>query len=152
MLQVTLIGGLITSFVFTVIVLLSWRFTPEVWLNDLTEGEVESPRTPPSYIVFIAILATLFIGSTATVWRLAATGTATFLQRFIVAWLVLVMLNLVDLVVIDWFIYMKLEPKFMQIEGIAPLNTLAPHIRGFGIGILTGIPIALIAAAITMLA
>ncbi|MEM8858552.1 MAG: hypothetical protein AAGD96_09530 [Chloroflexota bacterium] len=152
MINTTLIGGLITSAAFSVIVLLSWRFTPEVWLHDLTDGAVESPKTPPSYIVFISIIATLVIGSTATAWGFAAENVTTFFQRALMAWLVLVILNLVDLVIIDWLIYIKMYPKFMQVEGIEPLIALWPHVRGFFIGIATGIPIALIAALITMLA
>lgn len=150
MFNITLVGGLISSIIFSAIVLLSWRYTPEVWLHDLTDGAVESPRTPPAYIVFISIIATLLIGSTASAWSFAAGGPTTFFQRFLIGWFVIAIINLVDLVIIDWLIYIKIYPRFMQVEGVPPLNQLWPHVRGLFIGLATGVPIALIGALVTM--
>ncbi|MEM6500465.1 MAG: hypothetical protein AAF685_01345 [Cyanobacteria bacterium P01_C01_bin.89] len=148
-----IIGGLITSFIFSVIVLGSWVLAPEAWLSDLTEGRIKSPKNRKTYIVFLSVLTTILAGPIITAWWVGSMQDASFYERSLAAWLVVVILNLVDLIVIDIVIYMWFYPSWMQVEGIEPLHQLWPHTKGALIGCsVLGVPIALIAAGITTFA
>ncbi|MGD1852429.1 MAG: hypothetical protein ACFCBU_18225 [Cyanophyceae cyanobacterium] len=148
-----IVGGLVTSFIFTVIVLVSWVFAPEAWLSDLTEGRVKPPKNTKTHIVFLSVLITVCAGPLITAWWVGAMHDASFYERSLAAWLVIVILNIIDLIVIDIAIYMWVYPSWMKVEGIEPLHQVWPHAKGALIGCsIFGIPIALITAGITTFA
>ncbi|MEM9485164.1 MAG: hypothetical protein AAGA83_15925 [Cyanobacteria bacterium P01_F01_bin.116] len=145
-----IVGGAITSFIFCLLVLVSWRFTPEAWLSDLTEGKIKSPPTWSTYTVFAVILFTILAGTTITAGWVASVYDASFYERLIVAWLVIVILNVVDLVVIDLLIYTWIYPSWMRVDGIEPLHQPWAHVKAGLVGLVIGVPMAAIAAGLTI--
>ena len=144
-----IVGGAITSLVFCLIIFSSWRFSPEVWLSDVTEGAIKSP-TGPAYAVMGSVLVTVLGGSTATAWWFASVYDTNFYERFIAAWLVIALLNLVDLLVVDLLVYIWIYPSWMRLEGVEPLHRLWPHVEGCLTGLTIGVPLAAIAAGLTV--
>ncbi|MEM9219346.1 MAG: hypothetical protein AAGD25_34065 [Cyanobacteria bacterium P01_F01_bin.150] len=141
-----ILGGLVTSFIFSLIVLASWKFSPEVWLSDLTQGKIQAPKTWKTYSTVVAIIAIILGGAGITAWWVGALYAANFYERFIAAWLVIVILNVVDVLVIDIWIYMWIYPTWMRIEGIEPLHDPRVHTKESLVGLVFGIPVAAIAA------
>ena len=144
-------GSAVTSFIFCLIVLASWRFTPEAWLSDLTEGKVKSPNNWSTWTVFLVILLTILGGAGATASWIGSAYDASFYERSIAAWLVIAILNGVDLVVIDLLIYTWIYPSWMRVEGIEPLHQPWAHIKAGLIGLAMGVPMAAIAAGLSFL-
>ncbi|MEM7034257.1 MAG: hypothetical protein AAF629_32240 [Chloroflexota bacterium] len=151
MLNFVLISGGVSSLIFCIIILLSWRFNPEVWIGEIEDSDAQSPQTPVTYAIFISIVATLVVGSYWAAWQYASTVETTFLQRFVAAWLVIAIINVVDLIVIDWLVNIVIDPKWMTIPGydIQHMKVIQPHIKALFMGLLIAIPIALLAAAIS---
>ncbi|MEM9134239.1 MAG: hypothetical protein AAF962_24095 [Actinomycetota bacterium] len=152
MIGLTIIGGLITSAVFTVIILASWRLSPTAWLADVTKGEVPTPRTPANVAWFVLIVLSLVGGAMVTAWLAATEYDAGFFARFAAAWVVVAILNLVDLVVIDIAIYLWMRPSWMSIEGYEMPTDYRMHVAGALTGLAIGIPVGLVAATVSLLA
>ncbi|MGD1939042.1 MAG: hypothetical protein ACFCA4_16030 [Cyanophyceae cyanobacterium] len=144
------IGGLVTSLILLVSVVFSWAVVPEAYLSEVTEGKIKSPKNWKTYTALFSILSIIIAGPIATAWWVASAYDASFYERLLAAWLVMVMINIMDLIVIDIVIYMWIYPSWMRIEGVEPLHKYRPHVEGAITGCSTiGVPIALIAAGIT---
>ena len=144
-----LVSAAITSLIFTVIILASYRLTPKAWLSDISEGKIKSPPEQALPVVVIVLLV-LLGGSIATAWWIASVYEATFFERFVAGWVVVAIVNLTDLLIIDFLIYMWIYPSWMRFEGIEPLHRTWPHIKGAFNGLAMGLPIALLAATVTI--
>lgn len=149
MIAIALTVGAITSAVFTVAVLASWRRDPEIWIADLTEGRVPAPRTLALYLWTALIIAITIVGPVAAAWWSAADQDASFWSRVLVAWVVVAIVSLVDLVVVDVGVYIWLSPSWMAIPGYEPLRAVWPHIKASVVGLAIGVPVALLAAVLT---
>jgi MFS family permease len=152
MLIPVLISGAVASIVFCGLVFWSWWSVPEVWLADVTNGEVKPPNKGMALVVMIAVAASMLLGAIAAAWWLAGVTETTFLDRFIAAYLVIGIIMAVDLFIVDILIYMWIYPPFMRYEDIEPLHSYWEHTKGSLIGMVIGLPMALIAAAIGGLA
>lgn len=150
MVEQVFIWGAISSLAFSVVVFVSWKFFPKVWLADITEGK-EKPEPMSLAIATVVITLLIFIlGATAAAWFYAKEAETSFLERATAAWLVLVMINLFDLFFVDLFVYWWLYPRFMQIEGYPKFERIWPHFDGFIKGVtLFGLPISALAAWIS---
>lgn len=146
-----IVGGLVTSFVFSLVILASWRISPEAWLSDLTEGKIQSPKTLATYGTFAATVITIVGGAAITAGWIGSVYGANFYGRFIAAWLVIAILNVVDVLVIDIWIYIWIYPSWMRVEGIEPLHQPWAHIKAGFVGLGIGVPMAAIAAGLTLL-
>jgi hypothetical protein len=146
---IVVVGGLATSLVFTLVVLGSWKLHPEGWIHDVTEGREKHTRTGKDIAGFSAIIGTLLVGTTATAWWAGSALDAGFSGRFLAAWLVMIIVNIVDLGVIDIVIYMWVYPSWMVLPGYEPLHSYRAHAVGALRGIVIGIPLALVAAVIS---
>jgi hypothetical protein len=88
-------------------------------------------------VVFLAVIVGILVSSYC---HLAATsgGQYTFRVAWVHAVVVLTTVNLIDLIVIDWFIGIRLRPRMIILpgtEGLAGYDDVGFHIRGFGIGL-----------------
>lgn len=148
MIVTTTLIGLIVSVFFSAFVLISFKVFPEAWLSDLTEGRVQAPRTPGLVIGFVVIIGILVGGTTLGAWWAVSRQDAPFFEAFLAAFGVMVIINLVDLIVLDIIIYIKIYPDFMHLDGVEPLHRYGPHVLGAVKGLAMGLPIALIATTI----
>ncbi|MEM9516588.1 MAG: hypothetical protein AAGA42_17200 [Actinomycetota bacterium] len=152
MITLTLIGGLLTAAAFSVVVIASWRVHPEVWVGDITKGEEKTEPTPANISWFLAVMVTMVVGTAATAWVAVVDFDAGFFQRFVVAWCVMAIVSLVDLVVIDIVIFMWWRPASLTLEGYDIPLEYRMHVVGALKGLFYGVPIALVAAAVSALA
>lgn len=146
-----LVGGLLTSLVLFAVIWASYLFAMEIWLSEITEGAQTSEATGKVVFWTTLIIAVLLAGSIATAWWTAARG-ASFWSSTLSAYWVQVVFNVFDLVVIDIIVYMFIYPKVMQIPGVEPLHAYWPHVRGALMGFVIGVPMALVAGAVSRLA
>mgnify|MGYP001793438985 CR=1 FL=1 len=142
-------NGLIGSVIFSLIVLGSWAFYPDVWMSDLTEGAIAAPQTPLTYFIFLGVMGSIIGPSVMGSWQYASLQETTFFGRFLVAWLIATVISFADLIVVDYLVYMWIYPSFMQVEGIEPMHNYGKHFLHTLNGVLVGVPIALIAAFMT---
>lgn len=134
-------GGLIT-FLLAVYLLLIIRFTPRLFLNkNDVPGDILAavpPRTPQekklSLLVGIPLLAFMFILPvwSAVSYKSQAAGPVSFGILFLHIFLIVMMFNLFDLVVLDWFLLNTLTPRFLVYpgtEGLAGYKDKMFHLR-----------------------
>ena len=142
-----LVWGGVASVAFCIVIFASYVFTPRIWLADLTDGE---QRPEPISIAILVVVLTLLImvgGATAGAWFYTESANATFWERFVVAWGVIAVVNLVDLVFIDLVVYWLFYPPFMRIEGVPKYEKIRPHFDGFVKGVtIIGLPASALAA------
>lgn len=135
---------------------------PRVMLQDFPKDvQAAVPPKTPAERRETVWWATLLIGI-VFVMPLAAALVAraqvpdlSFAGAFANAFVVLVVFNLVDWLVIDWLIVCTWTPRFFVLpgtEGMAGYKEYGPHFRGFLIGMVLAVAAsAVIAAAVTLL-
>ena len=146
-----IVGGLITSLILNLVVYASYKISPEAYLSEISQGKVQSPRTWKTYSTVVVIVATIIGGSAITAWWTASVYDASLYEQLIAAWLVNVIFNIYDVVVIDILIYQMIYPDWMKIEGIDPLHKPWMHIKGGFSGLVIGVPVAVISVGLTRL-
>ena len=146
----TLIGAVLTSLVFSTVVLGIFKWYPDGFVNEVSEGREPTPRTVRSAISFVLVIASILGGMIATTWWVASEHDVGFGGRFLVAWSVIVIGNVVDLVVLDIVIYTWISPSFMEVPGYPPMHDYRYHAVGAVKGsTIIGLPAALLVAAVT---
>jgi hypothetical protein len=123
-LQLGLLYGAILSALMTVLVLGTLRFNNEIWLDDYPpdvrakwgpmSDRARRQRLWVALPVFGLILALLVLQVIQVVQR---TGGFSFWSVALSLWVSLMLFNLYDLVVLDWFILMILRPSFAYLPG-----------------------------------
>lgn len=141
-LQHGLLYGAILSTLMTVLILGSLRLNPEMWLNDYPPdvrakwGPMSAKARRQQLLVALPTF-TIVIGLTVVqLIHLAqrAGGDFSFWGAALSLWLSLMLFNLVDLVVIDWFFIVFLRPRFIILpgtEGLAGYSDYSFAFNGF---------------------
>lgn len=81
-------------------------------------------------------------------------GLLHFWAVFLNDWIILNLFNLIDLLVLDWLMFVTIQPKFVVLPGTAGLSGYKDygfHFRGFLKGILYLSVVSLIAGSVTLL-
>ncbi|MEM1127422.1 MAG: hypothetical protein AAGI71_12275 [Bacteroidota bacterium] len=143
-----LVGGLVASIVFTAVVFISCFWCPEVWISELTEGRETGGASPwKGALIAAGLFLAMARGAGVTAWCFGAGSTEPCWAYVVVAWGVIVVINLWDLFFIDIYLYMVVKPSFMQWEGYPPLYRYWPHVKGCLVGVFPmGLPMAAFAA------
>jgi hypothetical protein len=101
--------------------------------------------------VYLSVLGVL----TGSTMDLASTcGKLEFLPVLLNDWIVLNLFNLIDLLILDWLVFVTLQPSFVILPGtkeMAGYKDYGFHFRGYLKGILYTSIASLIAGAITIL-
>jgi len=156
-----LIFGAIFSLVMSAIIVLSLRRNPMIWAERAPEdikqavGPIDEHARQQRRTFGILTLLFLLLILILSIYRLnAIQGGLTFWSVFLNVFIVVMVWNLVDLLIIDWLLLVIIQPKFIFIpgtEGLAGYKDFAFHFRGFLKGIIYSVVIGLLLAGITML-
>ena len=128
------------------------RFNPRIFLRHYAR-EIQAIVPPKSKKEQrLSILLGLLIGlpfAAVLLWRTATLETHTFRDRFLYAFGVLFIFNLVDLLILDWLIVCWIKPRWVTLPGTEHIvipNPYLHHFKGFLIGTV-GLAIAGLAIA-----
>lgn len=154
------VWGLIFGAVFCAATLIIGRVNAEMLLNDYPP-DIRAKYGPMSPVIRkqaqVASLPLLVALGVVVFLALAQlrqlTGTLTFLNTIIVAITLFQIWNLIDLVVLDWFILMTLRPRFMILpgtEGMPGYQDYGFHFRKFLNGMIFTLILSGIVAALAV--
>lgn len=146
-LQLALIHGVIISLLLTIVLSVSLVICAEMWLNDYPpdvrekygemSDQAKKQRIPLGIAFFGAIIVPLSIG-VAQILRASPDGSI-FGGLFLYGFTTLLFFNLYDLVILDWLIFVTIQPAFIILpgtEGLSGYKDYYFHFKGFlkGIG------------------
>lgn len=154
--------GFLFSLLFSALLLVMARINPEMLLNDyppdikarygpMKAGTRKQAR--PFVFLFLLILLGTLVAMLAHLALLLG-GQPSSPAVFIVVFTAMFTFNLVDLFVLDWLVFNTLRPKFVILpgtEGMAGYKDYLFHFRGFLIGTLVCIVVALLTTGLVYL-
>jgi len=145
LLQLGLLWGTVFGVVFSIAMLIIGRVNAEMILNDYPPdirakyGPMSEKTRKQANLASLPLLASLGLIVILGLGQLRSiTGELTFLNTFIVTTMIFQVWNLIDLVLLDWFLLMTLKPRFMILpgtDGMAGYNDYKFHFRKFLNGI-----------------
>jgi hypothetical protein len=146
LLQLGLLWGIVFGVVFSIAMLIIGRVNAEMILNDYPPdirakyGPMSEKTRKQANFASLPLLASLGLIVALGLGQLRSiTGELTFRNTFIVTTMIFQVWNLIDLVLLDWFLLMTLKPRFMILpgtEGMAGYNDYGFHFRKFLNGIM----------------
>src|SRR6185295_19324814 len=151
--HLALVWGLVLSVVLFPSVIAICKFNPEIMLKDYPP-DVQAKHGPMSErskrqrlpigilltVVLLAIVAASFLQL-----RKIVEGDIGFLPAFVHVFTMFSLFNVLDWLVLDWLIMVRMQPRFIVLpgtEGMAGYRSYWFHFRGFWIGV----PISLAAS------
>jgi hypothetical protein len=148
--------GLGLSLFLGALILGSLRLDPTMWVHsyppDIREQFGPTPPRSRGRVVLVGLL--VYASLAVAIWlalRQVPTlpgGELTAPQIFLTVWLVLGVFNLVDLLVIDWFLLGFLQPRWVVLPGTDP-SMAGYHDYGYHFrGLLKGLVITTVASAV----
>jgi hypothetical protein len=153
--------GLIFGAVFCAATLIIGRINAAMLLNDYPPdvraafGPMSATLRRQAQIASLPLLTALLLVIVLALAQLRRlTGELEWLPTFIVLVVIFQVWNLVDLLILDWFLLMTLRPRFMILpgtEGLAGYRDFGFHFRKFLAGILFTLLLAGVSTAIAML-
>ena len=163
-LQHSLVYGAILSVLMSALFLGGAMISPDVMLRGYPSdikakyGPIsmkgERVRRPMAVLLFVILFGTIIM---AFIQLARANGNVlTFLAAFVSTFMILSIFNLVDLLILDWLVFVTLQPKFVVLpgtEGLAGYKDYGFHfkafLRGTALCLIAGLIIAGIAAMIS---
>lgn len=153
--------GLILTLILGIVMLLSFLIAPDMWVGDYPPDIKEKyGEMGPRARRFRPFVALLFFGSILVIVMLSlrslytmAQGNVSFLDYFLSAFITLMVFNLFDLLIADWLVFVRIQPKGIVLpgtEGMAGYKDYAFHFRGFLVGIFFSAVGALVCALIAL--
>jgi hypothetical protein len=141
-----LLYGLILSAVLGIVMLASFLVAPDMWVGDYPPDiKAKYGEMGPRARRFRPLFALLFFGSIIVIVMLSlrslqamAQSDVGFWGYFLSAFVTLMVFNLFDLLIADWLVFVKIQPKAIILpgtEGMAGYKDYAFHFRGFLVGI-----------------
>ena len=137
-------GSLLTLCSF-VILIGSWVIDPKIWGADL--GVAPKYQNRIGGLITVAILLvvqTSIIVFATRELEIIKLGSG-FWFALLINYLIYQVFNLLDLIVLDWFIYIKMKPSFMRPDYLPVADKLSKHLVDF----LNGLLIALLPVALS---
>lgn len=160
LLQLGLVWGTVFGLVFSAAMLIIGRINAEMILNDYPPdvrakyGPMSEATRKQANMVTLPLLATLGLVVALGLGQLRnLSGELTFIETLIVSTVIFQMWNLLDLVLLDWFLLMTLKPKFMILpgtEGMAGYRDYGFHFKKFLNGIVLTFILALVVTVIAL--
>lgn len=161
LLQHSLLYGIILSAVLFALIAGTLYGCPMIWIGDAPpETQALAPPMTESdrRIKRIVAIATLLLlvgvfGAALVAFRRLGGGQLTFGEAALSTFLIFMTFNLVDLLLIDWLLIVKLRPSFIMILGPErPMSygDFGYHFRGFLKGTAGGVIVSLAVAAVAV--
>ena len=158
---IALLHGCILTAGLSVLIVGSLRVNAEVWLNDYPP-DIRKKFGPMSAearrqrIIFGVLFLVIAIGSvTACLVHLnRVMGDPTLAEMFVCVFLVLTIFNLCDLVLLDWLLFVRIQPRYIVLPGTEGMDGYRDywfHFHCFLIGILISGLVAGVATGIMLL-
>jgi hypothetical protein len=156
-----LLFGAIFSLIMSVIIIVSLRRNPMILAErgpeDIRQvvGPIDERARTQRRTFGILTLLFLLVILILSIYRLnLIQGGLTFWSVFLNIFIIVMVWNLVDLLVIDWLFLIVIQPKFIIIpgtEGLKGYKDFGFHFRGFLKGIVYSVLIGLLIAGISVL-
>jgi hypothetical protein len=160
LLQLGLVWGTVFGLVFSAAMLIIGRINAEMILNDYPPdvrakyGPMSEATRKQANMATLPLLATLGLVVALGLGQLRdLSGELTFIETLIVSTVIFQMWNLLDLVLLDWFLLMTLKPKFMILpgtEGMAGYRDYGFHFKKFLNGIVLTFILALVVTVVAL--
>ncbi|MEM7082709.1 MAG: hypothetical protein AAF465_08245 [Pseudomonadota bacterium] len=132
---------------FLVVIAASFLLAKDVHLPEISGGAIPHQKNAKT-VFWLALIFLCIIGPTffLSIW-LGVQYEAGFWTLLMAAYVMIVMLNAVDLLIFDIAIYMWWYPSWLRYEGYAPIHRYSYHFRAAIRGVtVVGVPLALMAA------
>jgi hypothetical protein len=154
-----LVDGTLYSGALGALILGSLYYNPEIWYNDYP-AEIkalvgpQSARARRQLLVLFPVFLLVFIGGliiSALRLKQANGGRISFRAAFLHTFLVFTAFNLVDTVLIDYLLLVRIQPRFARIprapdidlaQYISPADLVRDFGKGVGFGLAASLPIA----------
>jgi hypothetical protein len=158
-----LINSAVLSIIFSVLVIVSLRWNPRLWIQDFPDAlrATQAPLTLTENrqrTIFASLLLGSVIGTIILLNGLVRgqMGAAfTFPIAYAHTWIMLQIMNLVDAVLIDWVYIVKIQPKHLILPGtehvMYVLEDKRWHFANFLKGVVICSILALVFAGIAMI-
>jgi len=160
LIQLGLSWGTVFGVVFSIAMLIIGRVNAGMILNDYPPdirakvGPMSEKTRKQANLASLPLLATLGLVVVLGLGQLRnLIGELTFVNTFIVTTTIFQVWNLIDLVLLDWFLLMTLKPRFMILpgtEGMAGYKDYGFHFRKFLNGIVFTLILSVIVTAIAL--
>ena len=160
LLRHALVYGLILSALIIAIMLVSARINPAIFAGDYPPDIKAKfgPQDARSARQMKVVAVLLFVAIAATLaWMAAAMPAAgltpTFASVFVAAFGTALVFNLIDLVVLDWLVFVTWRPRIIVLpgtEGMAGYGDMGFHVRGFVKGLGFCLAVGLLTALVTV--
>ena len=135
-----LLDGVVLSSLVSLWLLLALWINPRIFLHDyppkIQQAVPKKTRREKqlTYVFGVPLMLLLLLGPFFSTLSVKANNTAEFWALWLNAAGVLVVFNMVDWLILDWFIFCTLTPRFIIIpgsEGMAEYKDYSFHFRGF---------------------
>ncbi|MEM9386687.1 MAG: hypothetical protein AAGA68_16630 [Pseudomonadota bacterium] len=156
MIREAVVFGLLNSALISVLILLSFKHEPRLWLHHFPEqmqalvpaktaAEKRLERRWGVPIIGCMIVLPLAVA----MWRHQTHG-FTYLDAYLFLWIATQTFNLMDLLVLDWLVTVRWSPPWMQLQGAESMKRYDNYWFHF-VGFLKGLLIGSVGAAVIAL-
>jgi len=110
--------GLLLSAIYIMFYLLSWRIDKNIWLSELSNGKLKENSS--AYYIYLVLFFGVLVGflNYCDTQLLSYNSSFSQVSLFVINIMIYGIYILTDLLVMDFLIYSKLQPKFMKLEEI----------------------------------
>jgi hypothetical protein len=154
-------AGLMLSVVLSALIITSLLVNPEIWVDDYPP-DIKARFGPigdkarrqrrwvavPFFLAMPALLAAYLPGLSD-----ALGGAPSFWQLLVYSFIAMEVFNLVDLLILDWLFFVRIQPSRIILpgtEGLAGYKDYGFHLRGFLLGNLLVAVVSLVFAGVAV--
>ena len=121
--------GLLLSAIYLMLYMLSWRIDRNIWLLELSNGKYKG--SSGSYYLYLVLFFGVLIGylNYCDTQLLSYNSSISQVSLFVVNILIYGVYLLADLLVVDFLIYSKFQPKFMKLDEVDFVTSPWHHIN-----------------------
>ena len=160
LLQHGLLYGAILSMLMSVAFIGKANLNPEIWLSDYPPdirekcGPMSERAKRQRKLIGIPVFLVLFGTMVFSIFRFTQlSGELPFFAAFILTFVMLMVFNLVDLLVLDWLIFVTIQPRIIVLpgtEGMEGYRDYGFHFRVFLKGVAGSLIAGLIVAGVVV--